>query len=128
MQKAQLRAAGISSTIARAEQLAPASHGGAASEIFLTENELAARHRRSAKTLQNARVKGGFIPFVRIGRNVRYPTLGSAGLRGSQFSRIDERRYRWHGASLSNRFQARPPFASNTEPSGRDESGRMSAR
>jgi hypothetical protein len=30
--------------------------------------------------------------------------------------------------SLSNRFQARPPFASNTDPSGRDESWRMSAR
>jgi hypothetical protein len=29
---------------------------------------------------------------------------------------------------LSNRFQARPPFASNTDPSGRDESWRMSAR
>ena len=41
-------------------------------EIFLTERELAARHQRSVKTLRNARVKGGFIPFVRIGRNVRY--------------------------------------------------------
>jgi hypothetical protein len=29
---------------------------------------------------------------------------------------------------VSNRFQARPPFASNTDPSGRDESWRMSAR
>jgi hypothetical protein len=31
-------------------------------------------------------------------------------------------------SQVSNRFQVRPPFASNTDPSGRDESARMSAR
>lgn len=41
-------------------------------EIFLTEPQLAARHQRSAKTLRNARVSGGYIRFVRIGRSVRY--------------------------------------------------------
>ena len=62
------------------------------------------------------------------------------------FRKLDRggRRARWHAevaiairaaieplsqkAPLSNRFQARPPFASNTDPSGRDESWRMSAR
>jgi hypothetical protein len=42
------------------------------SEVFLTEQQLAARHQRSAKTLRNARVHGGYIPFVKIGRNIRY--------------------------------------------------------
>jgi hypothetical protein len=41
-------------------------------EVFLTEAQLAARHQRSVKTLRNARVSGGYIPFVKIGRNVRY--------------------------------------------------------
>ena len=41
-------------------------------ETFLTETQLAARHQRSVKTLRNARVSGGYIPFVKIGRNVRY--------------------------------------------------------
>jgi hypothetical protein len=41
-------------------------------EVFLTETQLAARHQRSVKTLRNARVSGGYIPFVKIGRNVRY--------------------------------------------------------
>lgn len=41
-------------------------------EVFLTEQQLAARHLRSAKTLRNARVYGGYIPFVKIGRNIRY--------------------------------------------------------
>jgi hypothetical protein len=41
-------------------------------EMFLTEAQLAARHQRSVKTLRNARVSGGYIPYVKIGRNVRY--------------------------------------------------------
>jgi hypothetical protein len=41
-------------------------------EVFLTETQLAARHQRSVKTLRNARVSGGYIQFVKIGRNVRY--------------------------------------------------------
>jgi hypothetical protein len=41
-------------------------------EVFLTETQLAARHQRSVKTLRNARVSSGYIPFVKIGRNVRY--------------------------------------------------------
>jgi hypothetical protein len=40
--------------------------------IFLTETQLADRQQRSVKTLQNLRVKGGSIPFVKIGRHVRY--------------------------------------------------------
>jgi hypothetical protein len=44
----------------------------AASEVLLTEQQLAARHQRSVKTLRNARVIGGYIKFVRIGRRVRY--------------------------------------------------------
>jgi hypothetical protein len=42
------------------------------SHIFLTEQQLAERQQRSVKTLQNLRVKGGSIPFVKIGRHVRY--------------------------------------------------------
>jgi len=41
-------------------------------EVFLTETQLAERHQRSPKTLRNDRVKGGYIPFVRIGRHIRY--------------------------------------------------------
>ena len=40
--------------------------------ILLTETQLAERQQRSVKTLQNLRVKGGSIPFVKIGRHVRY--------------------------------------------------------
>jgi hypothetical protein len=41
-------------------------------EIFLTEEQLATRHQRSVKTLRNARVQGGYVKFVKLGRNVRY--------------------------------------------------------
>ena len=41
-------------------------------EVFLTEQELARRHRRSVKTIRNLRLKGGYVPFVKIGRAVRY--------------------------------------------------------
>ncbi len=43
-----------------------------ASEVFLTEHDLAARHQRSVKTIRNLRVRGGYIPFAKIGRHVRY--------------------------------------------------------
>jgi hypothetical protein len=41
-------------------------------EVFLTEQQLAARHQRSVKTLRNDRVSGGYVPFLKIGRSVRY--------------------------------------------------------
>jgi len=40
--------------------------------VHLTETQLAERWQISARTLQAARVKGGGVPFVRIGRAVRY--------------------------------------------------------
>ncbi|MET3900670.1 hypothetical protein ABIB57_004636 [Devosia sp. UYZn731] len=39
---------------------------------FITEHELATRQRRSVKTLQADRLKGGGVPFVKFGRAVRY--------------------------------------------------------
>jgi hypothetical protein len=48
----------------------PAGH--AETEVFLTEQELAGRHQRSVRTIRNLRVSGGYIPFVKIGRHVRY--------------------------------------------------------
>lgn len=41
-------------------------------DVFLTESELATRHKKSVKTLRNARVNGDYIQFVRCGRNIRY--------------------------------------------------------
>jgi hypothetical protein len=38
----------------------------------LNEKQLAERWAVSVRTLQAARVKGGGVPFVRIGRSVRY--------------------------------------------------------
>lgn len=40
--------------------------------VLLTENQLAVRHQRSVKTIRNLRVKGGYVPFLKIGRHVRY--------------------------------------------------------
>ncbi len=40
--------------------------------MFLTDQQLADRWGISAKTLRNARVAGSYIPFVRIGRLIRY--------------------------------------------------------
>ena len=40
--------------------------------IHLTERQLADRWQISTRTLQAARVKGSGVPFVRIGRAVRY--------------------------------------------------------
>jgi predicted DNA-binding transcriptional regulator AlpA len=39
---------------------------------LLTEAEVARRQGRSVKTLQNQRVNGGGIPFLKLGRSVRY--------------------------------------------------------
>lgn len=41
-------------------------------DILLTEAEVARRQSRSIKTLQNQRVSGGGIPFLKLGRSVRY--------------------------------------------------------
>jgi hypothetical protein len=44
----------------------------AADQIFLTDEQLAARWQLSPKTLRNARVTGRLIGHVKIGRSVRY--------------------------------------------------------
>jgi hypothetical protein len=44
----------------------------AAGEVFLTEYDLALRWKVSAKKLQADRWKEQGVPFVRIGRSVRY--------------------------------------------------------
>jgi hypothetical protein len=41
-------------------------------DVFLTEKDLAKRHQRTPKTLRNDRCRGGYIPFVKIGRHIRY--------------------------------------------------------
>jgi hypothetical protein len=41
-------------------------------ETFLTEKRLAERHQISVKSIRNARVYGGYVKFVKIGRSVRY--------------------------------------------------------
>ena len=42
-------------------------------EPLLTEQELAVRWNVNPKTLRNQRVSGSPVPFIRIGRLVRYP-------------------------------------------------------
>ena len=49
------------------------SHAINIEKAFLTDIELAERWRMSPKTLRNLRVHGGHVPFVKIGRLVRYP-------------------------------------------------------
>ncbi len=39
---------------------------------LLNEHEVAKRQGRAVKTLQNQRVTGDGIPFVKLGRSVRY--------------------------------------------------------
>lgn len=39
---------------------------------LLTESDLATRWQISIKTLQNARVSGRGLPFLKLGRSVRY--------------------------------------------------------
>ena len=43
-----------------------------AETVFLTEHQLAARQQRSVKTIRNDRLYGRGVPFVKIGRSVRY--------------------------------------------------------
>ena len=45
---------------------------GSAPERLLTERDLAFRWRVSVKTLQNARVAGTGLTFIKVGRAVRY--------------------------------------------------------
>ena len=40
--------------------------------LLLTEKEVAERQGRAVKTLQNQRVHGAGIPFLKLGRTVRY--------------------------------------------------------
>jgi hypothetical protein len=46
--------------------------GGRSFAALLTEYDLARRHGRSVKTIRNLRVRGGYVPFLKIGRHVRY--------------------------------------------------------
>jgi hypothetical protein len=46
----------------------PATH----SARLLDENELAFRQRRSVKTLRNDRWRRSGVPFLKLGRSVRY--------------------------------------------------------
>jgi predicted DNA-binding transcriptional regulator AlpA len=48
------------------------SRGGAFDDRLLTEKEVAARQGRSVKTLQNQRLTGEGIPYLKLGRSVRY--------------------------------------------------------
>lgn len=41
-------------------------------KYFLTESELAERLNISIRTLQSQRIRGNGIPYVKIGRSVRY--------------------------------------------------------
>lgn len=41
-------------------------------DTLLTEFDLARRQNRSVKTIRNQRVLGGGVPFIKIGRLVRY--------------------------------------------------------
>lgn len=43
-----------------------------ADDVLLTEHEVAGRQGRSVRTLQNQRVNGGGIPYLKLGRAVRY--------------------------------------------------------
>ncbi len=43
-----------------------------ASDVLLTEFDLARRQNRSHKTIRNQRLLGGGVPYLKIGRLVRY--------------------------------------------------------
>ena len=67
------------------------SASSAIEQAFMTDVELANRWRMSPKTLRNLRVQGGHVPFVRIGRLVRYPreailAFEQKGLVGSSYN------------------------------------------
>jgi hypothetical protein len=49
-----------------------ASEDQNATSTFLTEQQLAYRHQRSVKTIRNDRLRGGYVPFRKFGRHVRY--------------------------------------------------------
>lgn len=49
-----------------------AHHDDNVNDRLLTEKEVAARQGRSVKTLQNQRLTGGGIPYLKLGRSVRY--------------------------------------------------------
>jgi len=49
-----------------------ASFNDAPDDIYLTEKQLGARHRRNPKTFRNDRVRGVCLPFHLFGRLVRY--------------------------------------------------------
>ena len=51
----------------------PAASAQGKAEQLLTEQQLATRWGISPKTLRNTRVTGSAVPFVRIGRLIRYP-------------------------------------------------------
>ncbi len=53
-------------------QSSPPSLAVDASNTLMTEQQVADRQQRSAKTLRNQRVKGGGIPYLRLGGSVRY--------------------------------------------------------
>lgn len=40
--------------------------------VLMTEQQVAERQKRSVKTLQNQRLTGTGIPFLKLGRSVRY--------------------------------------------------------
>ena len=50
----------------------PSPFQGSPGPTLLTELQLASRWLISVKTLQNARVVGGGLPYIKIGRAVRY--------------------------------------------------------
>jgi hypothetical protein len=51
---------------------APLVGAPAPSNHFLDEYDLAFRHKRSVRTVRNDRIRGAGVPFIRIGRSVRY--------------------------------------------------------
>lgn len=57
-----------------ARQKTPSTeHGDPQEEVFLTESRLANRWDTSPKSLQKQRLDGTGVPYVKIGRLVRYP-------------------------------------------------------
>lgn len=50
----------------------PATHQVAFVQVYLTEQQLAARWAISIKTLQGWRLKGEGVKFCRLGRSIRY--------------------------------------------------------
>lgn len=57
---------------ASSQSLTPEQFQRGASEVFLTEDELAERWRHSPKTLRNLRSSGKGPPYHKFGSSVRY--------------------------------------------------------